>query len=185
MNRFILLFALTFFATPTFSQDSVLQLTNADILTMVKAKVPENLILQKIETSRCNFDTFPSVLAELKYKGVSDAVLTAMFEASHRLPGQTPTSRRVEDNPRSNAMRAEPVARQNAKAAEILDNAAVIGMLSNGLSPAVVEASVKSSPGKYDTSAKALLGLKKAGATDSLILAMIDTGKRPSTSTKS
>lgn len=180
MNRFILLFALTFFAAPTFSQDSIVQLTNADILTMVKAKVPENLILQKIETSRCNFDTFPSVLAELKYKGVSDTVLTAMFDASHRLLGQTPVSRRVEENPRSSAARAEPVARQNATTAEILDNAAVIGMLSSGLSPAVVEAAVKSSSGKYDTSAKALVSLKKAGATESLILLLIEANKRPS-----
>jgi len=78
-----LLLVLTLFTAPTsiaLAQD-FLELTNSDILTMVKAKLPEDLIIEKIQTSRCHFDTYPSVLAELKYKGVSDSILTAMLEA--------------------------------------------------------------------------------------------------------
>jgi hypothetical protein len=66
-----------------FAQDSITSLTNADIITMVKAKLPPALIIEKINTSSCNFDTFPSVLAELKYRGISDDVLMAMVHAPH------------------------------------------------------------------------------------------------------
>lgn len=65
-----------------FSQD-VAPLTNADILTMVRAKLPASLIIEKIKNSSCAFDTFPSVLAELKYKGVPDEVLMVMVESPH------------------------------------------------------------------------------------------------------
>jgi len=50
---------------------------------MVKAKLPSALIIEKINTSKCSFDTFPSVLAELKYRGVPDDVLMAMVRAPH------------------------------------------------------------------------------------------------------
>jgi len=67
----------------------VTSLTNADILTMVRAKLPANLIVEKINTTSCNFDTFPSVLAELKYKGVPDEVLMAMVQAPHGIRKNT------------------------------------------------------------------------------------------------
>jgi hypothetical protein len=66
-----------------FAQTTLNPLTNADIVTMVRAKLPAALIVQKINTSPCAFDTFPSVLAELKYKGVPDDVLMAMVRAPH------------------------------------------------------------------------------------------------------
>lgn len=66
-----------------FAQTTLTPLTNADIMTMVRAKLPAALIIQKINTSPCAFDTFPSVLAELKYRGVPDDVLMAMVEAPH------------------------------------------------------------------------------------------------------
>ena len=58
-------------------------MTNRDILLMVKAKLPPEVIIEKINTSDCNFDTFPSVLAELKYRGVPDEVLMAMVKSPH------------------------------------------------------------------------------------------------------
>ena len=58
--------------------NSVIELRNADILTMVKAKLPASLIIEKINTSNCSFDTLPSVLAELTYRGVRNEGLTAM-----------------------------------------------------------------------------------------------------------
>ena len=69
-----------------FAQDSAVTLQNADVLTMVRAKLPPTLIIEKINTSSCRFDTFPSVLAELKYKGVPDEVLMAMVHAPHGTP---------------------------------------------------------------------------------------------------
>ena len=66
-------------------------LTNADVVTMVRAKLPAALIIEKINSSSCAFDTFPSVLAELKYKGVPDEVLMAMVQAPHG--GRAPVAR--------------------------------------------------------------------------------------------
>lgn len=64
-------------------QDGFAQLSNGDILTMVKAKLSSTLIVEKINSSSCNFDTFPSVLAELKYRGIPDEVLMAMVRSPH------------------------------------------------------------------------------------------------------
>ena len=64
-------------------------LKNADIMTMVRAKLSTALIIEKINTSSCSFDTFPSVLAEMKYKGVPDEVLMAMVQAPRLFAGQS------------------------------------------------------------------------------------------------
>src|SRR5688500_12987877 len=64
-----------------YSQDQLITLTNADVLTMIRAKLPAAVIIEKINNSSCHFDTFPSVLSELKYKGVPDDVLMAMVQA--------------------------------------------------------------------------------------------------------
>src|SRR5258705_10128846 len=65
-------------------ENSFTPLTNADIITMVRAKLSAALIIEKINASSCSFDTFPSVLAEMKYKGVPDEILLVMFQAPHR-----------------------------------------------------------------------------------------------------
>src|ERR1044071_2312737 len=85
-------------------QEGFSAMTNRDILMMVKAKLPTEVILEKINTSDCNFDTFPSVLAELKYRGVPDDVLMAMVKSPHG-------GRKVSASGRnSSALIAEPAA---------------------------------------------------------------------------
>ena len=85
-------------ASLAFAQDSFTTLNNSDILTMVRAKLPTALIIEKINTSSCGFDTFPSVLAELKYKGVPDEVLMAMVQAPHGVrPKGVPLKNRISD----------------------------------------------------------------------------------------
>jgi Peptidase family M48 len=61
-------------------------LTNAEVLDMVKANLSAEVIIAKIQVSRCHFDTNPSVLAELKYRGVPSAILLAMTEAPYGAP---------------------------------------------------------------------------------------------------
>jgi hypothetical protein len=68
------------------SADNLPSLRNEHILTMSQLKVAPNIIVEAIKASRCNFDTTPAVLAELKQKGVPDEVLQAMVEAPHALP---------------------------------------------------------------------------------------------------
>src|SRR5215213_3536948 len=65
-------------------------MANADVVRMVKAKVAPDVIVAKIENSRCHFDTQAGVLAELRYNGVPDAVLMAMVKAPYGAPAKKP-----------------------------------------------------------------------------------------------
>jgi hypothetical protein len=81
------------------AQDSSTTLSNADVLTMVEARLPSVQIIEKINTSRCHFDTFPSVLSELRYRGVPEEVLRAMIRASQG--GRPPVSEDAKPEPQS------------------------------------------------------------------------------------
>ena len=65
-------------------------LSNADIIKMVHLKFGDNVIVAKIKSSACNFDTSMDALVKLKQAGVSDAVLAAMVEAGTPAPPATP-----------------------------------------------------------------------------------------------
>lgn len=56
-------------------------LTNNDVIQMVQAKLGDAVIVAKIKSSPCKFDTSTDALIKLKEAGVSDAVLQAMAEA--------------------------------------------------------------------------------------------------------
>lgn len=62
------------------SQQQATELTNKDVLDMIKAGLSSDVIIAKIRTSRSRFDTSPTTLAELKTANVSDAVIMAMVE---------------------------------------------------------------------------------------------------------
>jgi len=57
-------------------------LTNDAVVTMVKAGLSEDLILNKIKTSQGQFDLSIQGLVRLKESGVSEAVIKSMMEAS-------------------------------------------------------------------------------------------------------
>ena len=68
-------------------------------------------------------------------------------------------------------------------AQETLTNDSVIKLLKAGLSEELVVTTINSSPGQYDTSVNALIALKKAGAGDKVVSAMIlkASGAAPAT----
>jgi len=51
---------------------------------MVAAKLPDTVILAKIRSSQCKFDTSTDGLIRLKQDGVSDGVIQAMAESGSR-----------------------------------------------------------------------------------------------------
>jgi hypothetical protein len=53
-------------------------LTNKDILDMYKIGLPPEVLVAKIKSSQCNFDTSPQQLQQLKSNGLSDSVILAM-----------------------------------------------------------------------------------------------------------
>ena len=56
-------------------------LTNKDILDMNKIGLPPEVLVAKVKSTQCNFDTSPASLQALKTAGVGDNVILAMVEA--------------------------------------------------------------------------------------------------------
>jgi hypothetical protein len=68
-------------------------LTNADIVAMYRQRSGSDLILKRIKSARCAFDTSPEALLQLRASGLSDNVILTMLEApvvsetpEHRAP---------------------------------------------------------------------------------------------------
>jgi hypothetical protein len=71
-------------ATPKLTAATVVDstvLTNKDILDMQKIGLPPEILVAKIKSSQCNFDTSPASLQALKAGGLGDSVILAMVEA--------------------------------------------------------------------------------------------------------
>lgn len=75
-------------ATAVANPSGVTSLSNKDVLTMVQQKVETEAIIKAIRTSPCTFDTFPSVMRELKRRGVPEEVLEAMIDAPYGPPAE-------------------------------------------------------------------------------------------------
>jgi len=67
-------------------------LTNAEIIKMVQVKLGDAVIIAKIKSSVCAFDTSADGLVRLKQAGASDAVLQAMIDAGNQPTGPPPAS---------------------------------------------------------------------------------------------
>jgi hypothetical protein len=77
-------------------------ITNADIVAMVKAGLPENTIVVAIQQSPTNFDTSPQALIELKNQGVSPKIIEAMLRAGAPATQVQPIPPTQTNNPLSN-----------------------------------------------------------------------------------
>ena len=64
-------------------------LTNDDVIKMSQLKLGDGVIIAKIKSSACSFETSVNGLTQLKQAGVSDSVLQAMVEAAGQ-PGGAP-----------------------------------------------------------------------------------------------
>src|SRR5262245_45355646 len=58
-------------------------LTNSSIIALTKAGLGSSVIMQKINSSRCNFKTSADELIALKKAGISDQVIRLMIEVSN------------------------------------------------------------------------------------------------------
>jgi uncharacterized protein YgiM (DUF1202 family) len=66
-------------------------LTNKDVLDMNKVGLPPEILVAKIKSSQCNFDTSPQQLQQLKSGGVTDAIILAMVQAPTSAVANDPT----------------------------------------------------------------------------------------------
>ncbi len=105
-------------------------LTNADVVKMVKAGLPESIILREIQMSRTDFATSPGALIELKKQGASERVLGAVLDSRMGPRGSEPESRAI---PRMVAQAAAPgLHRMPSFEADMKINPTVNGKLSMG-----------------------------------------------------
>ena len=56
--------------------------TNAEIIALVEQELPEMIIMKKIETAQCQFDTSGDGLVALTQASVSEGIIMAMMEAN-------------------------------------------------------------------------------------------------------
>lgn len=81
------------------SAQSVKQpLTNADVISMLEAQLPESTIVLSIQNSGGNFDTSPQSLILLKNKGATARILDAMLSSSKS--ASTPVPKPVISKPK-------------------------------------------------------------------------------------
>lgn len=105
---FILLFILEPLALASGGQATgTVALTNDDVIKMAQAKLPDGVIVAKIKTSSCKFDTSLDSLIKLKQAGISDAVMQAMTEAGAPAPSTNPTPSASQPPPDPNDPLAE------------------------------------------------------------------------------
>jgi hypothetical protein len=71
-------------------------LTNNSIVEMVTAKLPEEVIITKIQTSPNNFDLSTPALADLNQKGVSTAIMKSMLMAPKAAAPVSPPANTVQ-----------------------------------------------------------------------------------------
>ena len=72
------------------AQQQKKHLTNADVIAMVKASLPENTIILAIQQGPTDFDTSAQTLIALKNQGVSTKILDAMIQAETSSESQSP-----------------------------------------------------------------------------------------------
>jgi hypothetical protein len=68
-------------------------LTNADIVKMMKASLPESIIVREIRMSNTDFATSPAALIELKKQGASERILDAVLDSRMGTSSSEPESR--------------------------------------------------------------------------------------------
>jgi hypothetical protein len=74
------------------AQQQKKDLTNADVIAMVKAGLPENTIILAIQQGPTDFDTSAQTLIGLKNQGISPKILDAMIQAGTPAESQRRTS---------------------------------------------------------------------------------------------
>lgn len=82
-------------SSPTYSvrlRPTSRALTNADVIQLVKSGLEENLIIDKIQTSSCEFRTDTGDITDLHNAGVSAAVISTMLHAVPQDQSGPPTS---------------------------------------------------------------------------------------------
>lgn len=122
-----LLLIVLFFSISVTAQKEVL--SNADVIEMTKAGLPESVILTKIKDSEGRFDVSVAALVEMKKAGVGNDVINTLLQSKPALP----TTQGEAADP-DNAKKASPVF---TGPKEALLSARTIAIKKNSVQPSV------------------------------------------------
>jgi hypothetical protein len=162
--------------TITPNQDQQAELTNKDVLEMVKAGLSAAIIITKIKTSPAKFDTGSATLAELKAANVPDSVILAMVEA--RSTTKTPMSSveqvetSVPDGTEMEIQLKNNLSGQEAKVGDIVDFTVVRAVQINGVTVFEKDASARArvttakKAGRWGKAGKIEWAMQDVQATD-------------------
>ncbi|CAN5373783.1 hypothetical protein BH10ACI1_BH10ACI1_09220 [soil metagenome] len=105
----IVFFSICFAAnTQTFAQGEVM--TNNEVISLVKAGLSKQIIVNKIRTSKTDFDLSTNSLIKLKQAGVDDEIVNAMLESKS---GRTMTTTTTNSSNVSNNDPNDPMSPHN------------------------------------------------------------------------
>jgi hypothetical protein len=94
-------------------------LTNHDVVDMLKAGLPPDVVDAKILASACDFDTSPGALKELKQQGVPDPVIAEMVKAP-RASQEKARENEVTDTPSPATEREKPNVKECADCKKVM-----------------------------------------------------------------
>ncbi len=136
---------------PTAAQSGGEVLTNESIVSMTAAKLNRDLLLGKVNTTRNTYDVSVQGLIGLHSNKVHQDVIKAMIG--------------VADDPKLGA--------RPARNPEVLDNQAVIAMVSAKLPKGVTLAKIQNTRATFDTTSTGLVQLTQAKVPSDVIKAMM------------
>jgi hypothetical protein len=125
-------------AQPQAQSATSTQLTNNDVLEMIKAGLAPDIIVAKIRSSSAKFDTSPTTLAELKTAGIPDSVIMAMVQSTGEpaagsiAPGPE-VEVRIPDGTEVEIQLRNTLSGQDAKVGDIVDFTVVRAIQINGV----------------------------------------------------
>ncbi len=115
--RTILTFIFTLiFAFAVFAQTETL--TNAEVVEMTRAGLDKQIILEKINISKANYDTSTTGLIELKKAGVDNEVIKFMMERTKQIPAAKPETAETKASEVKRPANAVPTAKEALLAAK-------------------------------------------------------------------
>jgi hypothetical protein len=150
------------------------QLTNKDVLDMLRSGLATEIVVAKIRTTPSKFDTTPAALAELKSANVPDAVIIAMVQ------GLVPTSAekgpaveiKVPDGTEIEIQLQNTLSGQEAKVGDVVDFTVMRAVQVNGVTiferdaPARARLSTAKKSGRWGKAGKLEWAMQDVQAAD-------------------
>ncbi|HEY7783210.1 MAG TPA: hypothetical protein VIB00_00705 [Pyrinomonadaceae bacterium] len=111
------------------------ELTNQDVLDMIKSGLATEVIVAKIKSSPSKFDTSPATLAELKTAGVNDSIVMAMVTGREHTEAAPVTlaDAKVPDGTEIEIQLQNTLSGQEAKVGDVVDFTVVRDVEVNGV----------------------------------------------------